>query len=170
MPGRGLCIEQALIADAQAVVNHLREHRLSLVTAESCTAGLIAAALSHARGAGECLHGGFIVYSRAHKTGVLGVSQRALAERGAVSREVAGEMAAGALARSPADIALSVTGVLGPEPDEDGHAPGLVCFGLGRRGDEPLITAVQFDSDDPDEVRRCVVLQAFDLLQRRTGH
>lgn len=170
MPGRGLCIEQALVGDAQAVVNHLREHRHTLVTAESCTAGLIAAALSHAKGAGECLHGGFIVYSKAHKTDVLGVSSRALAERGAVSREVAGEMASGALARSPATLALSVTGVLGPDPDEDGHTPGLVCFGIARRGADPFITAVQFESDDPDEVRRCVVLQAFDLLQRRTGH
>jgi len=96
------------------------------VTAESCTAGKLAAALlSEAPGAAERLHGSFVTYTKANKTKSLGVSAALLQRRGAVCREVAVAMAEGALVRSPATVAVSITGVAGPDPDEDGNPVGL---------------------------------------------
>jgi nicotinamide-nucleotide amidase len=165
MPGLGCCIEKTLIREAQPVVDNLRRKGLSVVTAESCTAGLIAAILSHAQGAGECLQGGFVVYTKEGKAKALGVSKALLESKGSVNREVAHELACGALERSPATIALSVTGVLGPDSDEDGNPPGLVYFGLCRSGREPIIVEERFAQDNPDAVRRAVVLRALKLLQ-----
>jgi len=101
-----------------------RERRMSIVTAESCTAGRLAALLS------EALHGGFVTYTKLNKTKSLGVSAALLKYKGAVCCDVALAMAEGALARSPADIAVSITGVAGPDPDEDGNPVGLVCIAV----------------------------------------
>ena len=89
--------------------------------------------LSQAEGASDTLHAGFIVYTKADKTAVVGVSKELLARHTAVSAEVAQAMAKGALARCPADIALAITGVAGPEPDEDGNSVGLVYVAVGIR-------------------------------------
>jgi nicotinamide-nucleotide amidase len=108
------------------------------VTAESCTAGKLSALLSEAPGAGEHLHGSFVTYTKANKVKVLGVESGLLRAKGAVCREVAVAMAEGALHRSPADVAVAVTGVAGPDPDEDGNPVGLVCVAVARDGREPL--------------------------------
>jgi nicotinamide-nucleotide amidase len=109
------------------------EKHLSIVTAESCTAGKLAVLLSGAPGAAEHLHGSFVAYTKANKAAyALGVPNNLLCERGAVCREVVAAMAEGALARSPADVAVSITGVAGPDPDEDGNPVGLVYIGLAR--------------------------------------
>jgi nicotinamide-nucleotide amidase len=108
---------------------------LSIVTAESCTAGKLAALLSEAPGAAERLHGSFVTYTKANKTHALGVPAALLRDKGAVCPAVAAAMAEGALARSPADVALSITGVAGPDPDDDGNPVGLVCIGLARNGE-----------------------------------
>jgi nicotinamide-nucleotide amidase len=110
------------------------EKDLSIVTAESCTAGKLAALLSEAPGAAERLHGSFVTYTKANKTCALGIPASLLQEKGAVCRDVAAAMAHGALARSPADMAVSITGVAGPDPDEDGNPVGRVCIGLARAG------------------------------------
>jgi nicotinamide-nucleotide amidase len=107
---------------------------LTLVTAESCTAGRLAAALSEAPGAADQFHGGFVTYTKRAKTKLLGVDEILLREKGAVCAEVAEAMAAGALLRSTADIAVSVTGVAGPEPDEDGNPVGLIYCAGAKRG------------------------------------
>lgn len=158
------CVDEELIAQAEAVVNELRRLKVTVVTAESCTGGLIAAALSHAPGAGECLHGGFVVYTKAHKTQALGVSESLLAGSGSVNAEVARQLVHGALERAPADVAVAVTGVLGPDPDEDGNPPGLVYFALQHKGQEPLVLAQYFAEQKPDHVRRAVVKRALSLL------
>ena len=111
-----------------------RASSLTIVTAESCTAGKLAALLSEAPGAAERLHGSFVTYTKANKTRALGVPESLLDEQGAVCPEVAVAMAQGALARSPADIAVAITGVAGPEPDEDGNPVGRVCIALARSG------------------------------------
>ena len=147
----------------------LRAHRLTVITAESCTGGLISAALSHARGASDCLHGGFVVYTKDCKAVALGVDRELLARMGSVNAEVAHEMARGAIEHSTADIAVAVTGVLGPEPDEDGNPPGQVYFGLARRGHESRVFAQHFSRDDPHEVRRAVVLRALEFLREAAG-
>src|SRR5689334_2097347 len=97
-------------------VTLLKRAGLSVVTAESCTAGLLAKTLSDAPGAAEHLAGGFVTYTKAQKTKALGVSARLLRTKGAVCREVANALARGALARSAAELAVAITGVAGPDP------------------------------------------------------
>ena len=162
----GYCIERDLVGQAQPVIDALRAAGLSVATAESCTAGLIAAILSHAQNASECLHGGFVVYTKANKAKVLGVDRNLLDAQGAVSAEVARQMAEGALVRSPANIAVSVTGVLGPDPDEDGNPAGLTYFAVCREGHEAVVSRRDFSQLEPDNVRRAAVLHALELLLR----
>jgi nicotinamide-nucleotide amidase len=111
-----------------------RRRDLSIVTAESCTAGRLATLLSEAPGAADHLQGGFVTYTKATKTKSLGVSAALLKRKGAVCRDVALAMAEGALARSPAQLAVAITGVAGPDPDEDGNPVGLVCIAVSRKG------------------------------------
>lgn len=160
------CIDSELIHKAEALVELLRAKRLTVITAESCTGGLISAALSHARGASDCLHGGFVVYTKDCKAAVLGVDRELLEQMGSVNAQVAHELARGAIAHSPADLAVAVTGVLGPDPDEDGNPPGQVYFGLARRGQDSRVLAQHFSRDDPHEVRRAVVLRALEFLSQ----
>jgi nicotinamide-nucleotide amidase len=161
------CIMEALVERAQPVIDALRERNLSVVTAESCTAGLIAAVLSHAKNAGECFHGGFVVYSKKHKAVSLGVNAALLESKGSVNAGVALQMARGALLRSFASVSLAVTGVLGPNPDEDSNPPGLVYFAACRKGLEPLIIQRLYgDCENPDAVRRSAVEYGLQLLLR----
>jgi len=127
-----------LLQLAEQVLTRAREKNVSIITAESCTAGQLAALLSQAPGAADHLHGGFITYTKENKTKSLGVSAELLRRKGAVCREVAVAMAQGALTRSPADVAVAITGVAGPEPDEDGNPVGLVCIAVAREGHEPF--------------------------------
>ena len=106
---------------------------LRVVTAESCTGGLIALVLSEAPGAAEHLEGGFVVYTPTQKCAALKLDPVLVDKHGAVSAEVAKAMAIGALANSTADIALSVTGVAGPDPDERSNPVGLVYFACARQ-------------------------------------
>lgn len=163
------CIDSGLIHKAETLVELLRAHQLTVITAESCTGGLISAALSHARGASDCLHGGFVVYTKDCKAVVLDVDRELLDRMGSVNAQVAHELARGAIARSTADLAIAVTGVLGPEPDEDGNPSGQVYFGLARRGHDPRVLAQHFSRDDPHQVRRAVVLRALELLGESVG-
>jgi len=100
------------------------------VTAESCSAGLLAARLSDADGASSCLHGGIVAYTKMMKHAVLGVPERLLTEKTAVCAAVAHEMAAGAVHCTPANAAIAITGVAGPEPDEDGNPVGLMFIAV----------------------------------------
>ncbi|HEY6924081.1 MAG TPA: CinA family protein, partial [Steroidobacteraceae bacterium] len=151
MKQSAFCIDSELIEEAEALVELLRAHRLTVITAESCTGGLIAAALSHARGASDCLHGGFVVYTKDCKAVALGVDRDLLARMGSVNAQVAHELARGAIEHSTADLAIAVTGVLGPEPDEDDNPPGQVYFGLAHRGEDSRVLAQHFSRDDPHE-------------------
>ena len=98
---------------AERALDAAKAQDWSLVTAESCTAGKLAALLSEAPGASERLHGGFVTYTKDNKTKALGVSAELLRQKGAVCRDIAIAMAEGALARSPATIAVAITGVAG---------------------------------------------------------
>lgn len=107
---------------------------LRLVTAESCTAGMLAHRLSRAVGAAAVLAGGFVTYTKSTKTQLVGVSPELLAACTAVHADVAEAMARGALERGGADLALAITGVTGAEPDEDGNPIGRVFVGLAAAG------------------------------------
>lgn len=158
------CIDSALIAHADRVGKILKRAGKTVVTAESCTAGLIAAVLSQAGDAGEVLHGSFVTYTKGNKTAALGVPAGLLDEKGSVNEEVAVAMAEGALTRSPADVALAVTGVLGPEPDEDGNPVGLVYLCCVSRHTKPAVLHEALGRADPDLLRRKIVTAALDLL------
>lgn len=160
------CIDQSLVERAQIVMALLRRAGLSVVTAESCTAGLISAVLSQADGAGHCLHGSFVTYTKAHKVAALGVSRELLAAKGSVHEDVARQMAEGALHRSTADIVLALTGVIGPEEDEDGNSVGRVIFACGRRQDVLNVVEENFDAAHHEILRRAVVLRGLDYIRK----
>src|ERR1700744_5873921 len=105
------CIDPALVAKADAVLQVLKAKGLTVVTAESCTAGLISAALSQVEGAGDILHGSFVVYTKANKAKALGARLDILEREGSVNATVVRALACGALDRSPADFAIAVSGV-----------------------------------------------------------
>ncbi|MBV9331691.1 MAG: CinA family protein [Alphaproteobacteria bacterium] len=160
------CIDTALVARAREVMERLVKNRLSVVTAESCTAGLVAAALSQADGASDRLHGCFVAYTKANKSAALGVSEQLLKEKGSVNAEVARAMVEGALARSPADIAVAVTGVLGPDPDEDGNPVGLVWYGYGRKGGPIEAIEKRSPPAPQDQLWREAVCFALECIER----
>lgn len=118
---------------AKRAIHEARARKLTIATAESCTAGGLACLLADAPGASEVFHGGFVAYTKDQKTAGLGIPRPVIDEHAAVSVAVARAMAQGALERSPADLVISITGVLGPEPDEDGNPVGLVYIGLAKR-------------------------------------
>ena len=126
-------VELAVNALASAERNALR-----VVTAESCTGGLIATVLSEAPGAADYFDGAFVCYTAEHKCAALGIDPKLIEHRGVVSREVAIAMAKGALAHSDADLAVAVTGVAGPERDEDGNPVGLVYLACVRRSGDSV--------------------------------
>jgi nicotinamide-nucleotide amidase len=123
---------------ARAVLDACRARGIMLVTAESCTGGMIAAALTDIAGSSDVVDRGFVTYSNEAKMEMIGVSDATLEAFGAVSRETALEMAAGALAQSRAGIALSVTGIAGPGGGSPEKPVGLVWFGLAMPGRIPV--------------------------------
>jgi nicotinamide-nucleotide amidase len=128
---------------AAALLARARQQGIMIATAESCTGGMVAAALTDIPGSSDVFDRGFVTYSNAAKTDMLGVDPATLAAHGAVSEAVAAEMAAGALARSAASLAIAITGIAGPGGSE--HKPeGRVCFGLAARGQAPLTRTVDF--------------------------
>ena len=152
---------------AQALLNAARSRSLWLATAESCTGGLLAGAITTPPGASAIFDRGFVTYTNEAKQDLLGVRPETLATHGAVSEEVAAEMAAGALARSRADIAVSVTGIAGPGGSE--HKPeGRVCFGLATKTAVTTET-VEFGPLGRDAVRAATVDHALSLLLQEVG-
>lgn len=118
-----------------------------VATAESCTGGLIAGCLTEIAGSSDVVERGFVTYSNEAKMELLGVPEAVLADKGAVSAEVAEAMVQGALAHSRADIAVSVTGVAGPGGGSEAKPVGLVFMGLCRRGEAPSHRKLNFPGD-----------------------
>jgi nicotinamide-nucleotide amidase len=121
-----------------------------MTTAESCTGGLIAGAITDVAGSSEWFERGFVTYSNAAKEEMLGVPRALLEQHGAVSEPVARAMAEGALARSSADCAVSVTGVAGPGGGTPAKPVGMVCFAWARRGGATLSCTRHFAGDRAD--------------------
>jgi nicotinamide-nucleotide amidase len=152
-----------ILARAPLVLEALRARGWKLATAESCTGGLIAAALTSVAGSSDVVERGFVTYSNEAKTEMLGVPAALIAAHGAVSAEVAAAMAAGALAHSHADVAVSVTGVAGPGGGTVEKPVGLVWFGRAVRSGAVDAVSHQF-AGDRTAVRAASVGVAFDLL------
>jgi len=114
---------------ARQLIEIALQKGVTLTTCESCTGGLLAVALTDVAGASAVFEQGVVTYSNAAKTDLVGVAPKTLAAHGAVSEEVAAEMATGARIRAKADLAISITGIAGPGGSD--HKPeGRVCFGL----------------------------------------
>lgn len=137
--------DEALIARVAALGSALRAGGWRLACAESCTGGLIAALCTSVAGSSDWFERGFVSYSNAAKTELLGVEANLIAEHGAVSEAVALAMARGALARSAADVSLAVTGIAGPGGATPTKPVGLVWLGLGWRDEagQPQVLAEQ---------------------------
>ena len=153
-PTGGLAARVIAAATAQGV---------KVVLAESCTGGMVAAALTDVAGASKVVERGFVTYSNAAKQELLGVRAETLAAHGAVSEPVAAEMATGALAASPADLAVAVTGIAGPGGSEN-KPEGRVCFAVARRGGQPVAETVEFGALGRNGVRRASLAHALRML------
>lgn len=145
-----------------------RARGLRLATAESCTGGMVGALLTAVPGSSDVVDCGFITYSNAAKVEMLGVQVDTLAAHGAVSEQVAREMAAGALTRSLADITVSITGIAGPGGSE--HKPeGRVCFAV-TRADWIHAETVDFGALGRENVRKAAAQHAIALLKQAAEH
>lgn len=153
------------IADAaKRLFDICKRKHLTLATVESCTAGLIAGTFTELPGTSSVLDRGFITYSNAAKQDLVGVSAATLKAHGAVSRQTAEEMARGALAHAPVDLAVSVTGIAGPDGGSPEKPVGLVHFAAASRSGQLVHAEKQFGAIGRSEVRKRSVLQAFRML------
>lgn len=134
-----------------------------IATAESCTGGMIAAAITDVAGSSVMFDRGFVTYSNGAKMAMLGVAGATLDTYGAVSEDVAREMAEGALARSDATLAVSVTGIAGPGGSEF-KPEGRVCFGLAQNGTPTMVETVEFGAQGRANVRSAARDHALALL------
>ncbi len=147
---------------AARLIDAARAKGVRIATAESCTGGLVAGAITDVAGSSDVFECGFVTYSNAAKVRMVGVREATLAAHGAVSEETAREMAEGALSRSGATVAVSVTGIAGP--GGSGHKPeGRVCFGIASAKATRTET-VDFGAPGRAQVRRVSVEHALSLL------
>ncbi len=153
----------ALLRQAEALLESYRHAGLTIATAESCTCGLVAGCLTEIAGSSDVFERGFVTYSNSAKAEVLGVPAALIAERGAVSAEVAEAMARGALERSKANAAVALTGVAGPGGGTAEKPVGLVHIGAVRRGGAARLRREIFDGDR-SAVRARSVTIALELL------
>jgi nicotinamide-nucleotide amidase len=145
---------------AQTLAARLKAKGAKLVTAESCTGGWAAQAVTAIAGSSDWFERGFVTYSNAAKEEMLGVRQETLAKHGAVSEETAREMALGALAKSHGTLALAITGIAGPTGGTAAKPVGTVCFGWAVKG-RPAKVETQRFAGDRDAVRRQSVERAL---------
>lgn len=155
--------DESITQLAVTVLTRCRMRQLRLATAESCTGGMIAAALTDIAGSSDVVERGFVTYSNEAKTDLLGVPAALIAAQGAVSAEVAAAMAAGALQHAPVDLAVAVTGIAGPGGATPGKPVGLVYLGIARRGDAAVVERQVF-AGDRTAIRHAAVARALALL------
>jgi nicotinamide-nucleotide amidase len=154
---------------AARLLARARARGAKIVTAESCTGGLVAAALTDIAGSSDVFERGFVTYSNEAKQELLGVSEATLTAHGAVSLETAQAMARGALARSRADMAVAITGVAGPGGGTADKPVGLVHFAAAARDGRVLHRERRFGDIGRAEVRQRSVAEALTLLEEMLG-
>lgn len=152
------------LALADAVLAACRARRWHLATAELCTGGLVAAALTAIAGASDVVERGFVTYSNAAKIELLGVPDETIAAHGAISPETAAAMARGAVARAGVDLAVSVTGVAGPGGGTPQKPVGLVYLGVATKAGAARVERRIFPGDR-GAVRRAAVQLALELMR-----
>jgi nicotinamide-nucleotide amidase len=149
---------------ATALIRLCAERKLTIATAESCTGGLVAGALTEVPGSSAVLDRGFVTYSNAAKQQMLGVPMATLKQYGEVSRQTAEAMARGVLAKCNVDLAVSITGIAGPGGGSTDKPVGLVHFAAESRDGTTMTTARRYGDVGRAEVRRLSVLQALTML------
>lgn len=161
--------------DAGELIRRATAAGITIATAESCTGGMIAAALTDIPGSSAVVDRGFVTYSNAAKMQMLGVKAETLGTVGAVSEEVAAEMAAGALQNAGVTLAVAVTGIAGPGGSEF-KPEGRVCFGLARAGQPAITETVEYGAIGRANVRAAtrdhaleLLAQAISQIERETG-
>ena len=150
---------------ARVLLDLCRARKLTIATAESCTGGLVAATLTEIPGSSDVFERGFVTYSNAAKAEMLGVPAELIERHGAVSEEVAQAMAQGALAHSPADLAVSITGIAGPGGGSPGKPVGLVHFGAGSRRGQLLHHERRYGDIGRGQVRHASTVEAISMLR-----
>ena len=158
-------IDRTLRAKATQVLKVFRARGLKIATAESCTGGLVAGALTEIAGSSDVVDRGFVTYSNAAKEAMLGVPAATLKRYGAVSAETAAAMAAGALKNSEADITVAITGIAGPGGGSAQKPVGLVHFAAASRDGRQFALHRRFGKIGRRRVRERSVAQALALLQ-----
>lgn len=153
------------IKAAQELLEACRKNQKKIVTAESCTGGLIAALLTEIPGSSDVFERGFVTYSNLAKMEHLGVLQNTLETYGAVSQQTASEMALGALKASQADLSVSVTGVAGPGGSSTEKPVGLVHIAVACKNNVPLHKECRFGHIGRTEIRRQTVKESLQLLK-----
>jgi nicotinamide-nucleotide amidase len=156
-------IDAEVRAAAERVLDLCRARSLKVTTAESCTGGLVAGALTDIAGSSDVVDSGFVTYSNQAKESMVGVPATILAAHGAVSREAAEAMAQGALGRTGVDLSVAITGIAGPGGGSAEKPVGLVHFAAARAG-KVLHREKRFGDLGRSEVRRRSVLVALELL------
>jgi nicotinamide-nucleotide amidase len=157
---------ESMLQQADQVLTACRQARLRVATAESCTGGLVAACLTAIAGSSDVVDRGLVTYSNEAKEELLGVPRELLVAHGAVSAEVARAMAEGTLSRSPADLAVSITGIAGPGGGTPTKPVGLVFLATARRGQDTRVERHVFPGDRA-AVREATLARALALLLAR---
>jgi nicotinamide-nucleotide amidase len=155
-----------ILASAERVVAEFRAGHLKVTTAESCTGGLIAGAITAVAGASDIFDQGFVTYANSAKAAMIGVDAGLIRDHGAVSAEVGRAMAEGALQTAAADVAVAVTGIAGPGGGMPGKPVGLVFIGLASRKAPTHVKRYEFGDIGREGVRLATVREALKLLER----
>jgi nicotinamide-nucleotide amidase len=158
-------IDDELRQAAARLLELCRSRGLKVATAESCTGGLVAGALTEIAGSSDVVDRGFVTYSNAAKHAMLGVPEATLAHQGAVSRETAEAMARGALGHADADLVVAVTGIAGPGGGSAAKPVGLVHFAAASRDGRSIARKRLYGDIGRRQVRLRSVLEALALLQ-----
>ena len=154
---------------AETVLAEARAKGLHIVTAESCTGGLVAGALTEIAGSSDVFERGFVTYSNKAKIEALGVPDATIHAHGAVSEQTARAMAEGALRHARAEISVAITGVAGPGGGTEAKPVGLVWFAAARKGGETISAEHRFGEIGRQEIRTASVGVALTLLHRMVG-
>ncbi len=155
-----------LRAAATAVLDACRARKLKVATAESCTGGLVAGALTEIADSSDVVDRGFVTYSNEAKQQMLGVSSETIKNYGAVSRQTAEEMARGTLGKANADLAVAITGIAGPGGGGKDKPVGLVHFAAASRGGTLVHKEMRYGDIGRGEVRGKSVLEALHMLKQ----
>lgn len=154
-----------LLDGARTLLAKLQSRGWKLATAESCTGGLLCGLLTEIPGASKCLERGIVTYSNAAKADLLGVDPTLIEQAGAVSEEVARAMAEGALAHAPAQMAIAVTGIAGPEGGTASKPVGLVFLGVAAANQETRTLECRFGDIGRTAIRLATLGEAIALAQ-----